>query len=100
MTRIVTTFAAGLLAAGCSELPVDTTPAPPGDVRVVCQADTLGWTIGQTADETLVTRAKAEAKARTARVLHPGQMVTMEYNDQRLNLYVDAANKVTRYACS
>jgi hypothetical protein len=86
---------AGLLAA-CAA--IDTTP--PEDTHVVCQTQTLEWTIGKTADDTLVRRAQLEATAKYVRVLRPGQMVTMEYNDQRLNLYVDAANKVERYSCS
>ena len=85
----------GLLTA-CAAL--DTTP--PGDTHVVCQSQTLEWTIGKTADETLVRRAQLEATARYVRVLKPGQMVTMEYSDERLNLYVDANNKVERYSCS
>ena len=86
---------AGLLAA-CAAIDTD----PPKDTHVVCQSETLAWTIGKTADETLVRRAQLEATARWVRVLKPGQMVTMEYNDQRLNLYVDASNKVERYSCS
>jgi hypothetical protein len=86
---------AGILAA-CAAL--DTTP--PEDTHVVCQTETLAWTIGKTADETLVRRAQLEATGKVARVLRPGQMVTMEYSDQRLNLYVDANNVVERYSCS
>jgi hypothetical protein len=86
---------AGLLAA-CASL--DTTP--PEDTHVVCNARTLEWTVGKEADEALVRRAQLEATAKTVRVLHPGQMVTMEYSDQRLNLHVDEHNRVTSYSCS
>jgi hypothetical protein len=86
---------AGLLTA-CASL--DTTP--PEDTHVVCNARTLDWTIGKEADETLVRRAQLEATAKIVRVLHPGQMVTMEYSDQRLNLHVDGHNVVTSYSCS
>jgi len=87
--------AAGLLGA-CSHIDSE----PPRDTHVICNASNLGWTIGKTADETLVRRAQLEATAKIVRVLKPGQMVTMEYSDQRLNLYVDGNNVVTRYACS
>jgi hypothetical protein len=86
---------AGLLAA-CAAL--DTTP--PKDTHLACQSTTLSWTLGKTADETLVRRAQLEATAKYVRVLRPGQMVTMEYVDDRLNLHVDADGKVTSYTCS
>ena len=86
---------AGLLAA-CAAL--DTTP--PEETHVVCQSNSLAWTVGKTADETLVRRAQLEATAKVVRVLRPGQMVTMEYSDQRLNLHVDGDNHVTSYSCS
>ncbi len=92
---ILALAAAGLLAA-CAA--IDTTP--PEDTHLVCQSNTLGWTIGKTADETLVRRAQLEATAKFVRVLKPGQMVTMEYSDERLNLYVDDTNTVIRYSCS
>ena len=96
MRSPILALAAASLLAACAA--VDTTP--PEDTHLVCQSDTLGWTIGKTADETLVRRAQLEATAKYVRVLKPGQMVTMEYSDERLNLYVDDANKVTRYSCS
>jgi hypothetical protein len=34
-----------------------------------------------------------------ARVLRPGQAVTMEFNAQRLNLDLDSGNSVTRARC-
>jgi hypothetical protein len=102
MKTFTLALAAGMLAGsaltGCSGLPVDTTP--PEDTHVICKADSLGWTIGKEADETLVKRAQLEATARIVRVLRPGQMVTMEYSDQRLNIHVDANNRVTSYSCS
>ena len=67
---------------------------------MICKDSTLSWTIGREADEALVRRAQIEATAKNVRVLRPGQVVTMEYSDQRLNLYVDADNKVLRYSCS
>lgn len=84
----------GLLAA-CGH--VDTTP--PGDAHLVCNAGTLGWTVGRNADDDLVRRAQLESTAKTVRVLKPGQVVTLEYSDQRLNLHVDGSNVVTSYSC-
>ena len=87
----------GLLAA-CAAVPPDSTP-PPDDHAATCDASMLGWTTGQPADATLVERAKAESGARTVRTLRPGQVVTMEYLEGRLNLYLDANDRVERAAC-
>ena len=37
--------------------------------------------------------------APTARMLRPGQLVTMEYNDTRLNLIVDGKDVMTAIRC-
>jgi hypothetical protein len=106
MSRIPLIFGATLLAAGlsaCAATPVADEPPSGIDkgeaVPGLCDSSTLAWTVGKTADESLVRRAQDEAGAKAVRVLKPGQMVTMEYSDTRLNLYVDTANKVIRYSC-
>ena len=96
MNRHLLPLAGVALLAACAALDTD----PPRDTHVICQSNTLAWTIGKEADETLVRRAQLEATAKIVRVLKPGQVVTMEYSDQRLNLHVDANNKVTSYSCS
>ena len=96
MKSSILVLSGAVLLAACSA--IDTTP--PEDTHIVCQTRTLEWMIGKQADETLLNRAKIESTSRIVRVLKPGQMVTMEYNDQRLNIYVDANNVVERYSCS
>jgi uncharacterized protein YuzE len=47
----------------------------------------------------LVNRAKRRAGASVVRVLKPGQIVTMEYLNGRLNVNVDEKNKVKSFTC-
>ena len=91
--------AMALLGACTTMPPTDDTP-PPGKAPGHCNATTLGWTVGKVADQALVEKAHAESGAKIVRVLRPGQMVTMEYSDQRLNIRVDANNVVEGYSCS
>jgi hypothetical protein len=98
MKRFALTFAGLGLLAACAEVPPGSNP-PPDDRAGVCNADTLGWTVGKTADAGLVERARLESGARLVRTLRPGQVVTMEYSEYRLNLYLDAGGKVERYSC-
>lgn len=55
--------------------------------------------VGQPATPANVERARTLAGARTARVLKPGQMVTMEFIEGRLNIDVDDKNVITNVRC-
>ena len=85
-----------LALAGCtSTTPMpDTTPA-----TAQCHADAAQSLLGQPATPDTVERARRRGGAQVARVLKPDQMVTMEFREGRLNVYVDAANVITRIAC-
>ena len=104
MFRILLPLAGTVLLSACAELPPMGDPPntdPPGsEPSGICKADTLGWTVGKLADDALVHRAHGESGAKIVRVLRPGQMVTMEYSEYRLNIYVDATNRVERVSCS
>ena len=112
--RPTLTALAALLLAACAtpatdenagtpaapEAPVTTPASPAPEAPVMtCHADKVQWTLGQTADEALVAKAKAQAGADRMRVIKPGMAVTMDYREDRLNLDVDADNKVTRAYC-
>lgn len=64
-----------------------------------CNADAARSAVGQIASSEIVDQARMAAGAETARTLKPGQVVTMEFNGNRLNLDVDAGNKVTNVRC-
>ena len=88
--------AAILLAlAGCAPAH----PATPGALTGSCKAETLAALIGKPADAALIARAKRLSGAGTARTLRPGQAVTMEYRQDRLNILIDDTGKVTRFTC-
>jgi hypothetical protein len=64
-----------------------------------CDASELGFVAGQPFSEALQARAKEAAGARTVRVIRPGQPVTMDYGLDRLNLELDAQDKVINARC-
>lgn len=83
-----------LIAAGCAPL------APlPGVPTGECSASGLGNLVGRYANTGLVGRAKQRSGASVARVLRPGQIVTMEYRNGRLNVNVDSQNRVKSFTC-
>ncbi|WP_372017037.1 I78 family peptidase inhibitor [Pseudoxanthomonas sp. 10H] len=70
--------------------------APPAPT---CDASQVQGLVGQKADDAVAEQARGDAGARHVRLLKPGQMVTMEFNGERLNLEVDAAGTITSVRC-
>lgn len=95
--------ALGLGLAGCSSLappkkpmPIGTSTAPVGGV---CDAQAAQWAVGKSATGQVIEQARVRAGARMARVLHPGQVVTLEFDAERLNLGVNATGVVISARC-
>lgn len=72
-------------------------PMPP--VAADCHAESAQAVVGRVASTATVDEARRLAGAQIARVLKPGQMVTMEYREGRLNIDVDTNNVITRVRC-
>ena len=72
-------------------------PSMPAATR--CNAAPAQFAVGRNVDAALEGDARTRAGAKTSRVLKPGQVVTMEFNAERLNLSVDDAGRVTRVSC-
>lgn len=88
--------------------PAPATPAPPAGTTpppaeppamATCDADAASGFIGQAATAGVVEQARVAAGAAVARTLSPGEVVTMEFRGDRLNLMVDEANVVTGVRC-
>jgi hypothetical protein len=71
----------------------------PGVPTGNCSAAGLGNLVGRSATPSLVSRSRHRAGASIARVLRPGQIVTMEYRNGRLNVNVDGQNRVKGFTC-
>jgi len=74
------------------------TPEPPS-MHHQCNADAAATYVGRRASADNIEGARKAAGADIARTLSPGQVVTMEYRDGRLNLHIDAARTITRITC-
>ena len=98
---ILTSFAtvAALLASACGSTPATNQAADPTPVSTRCNAAPAQFAVGRNADAALENEARTRAGAKAVRVLRPNQVVTMEFNAERLNLTVDDAGRVTRVNC-
>ncbi|MGS1011180.1 I78 family peptidase inhibitor [Achromobacter anxifer] len=64
-----------------------------------CDAAALQSQIGQKATASVMEELRTRSGSTTARMLRPGQLVTMEYNATRLNLIVDDKDVMTAIRC-
>lgn len=87
------------LLAACTTTAAPPMPDPQPPSQDSCNADAARPLLGQPATPANVERARQLAGARMARVLKPGQMVTMEYIEGRLNIDVDDRNVITHVRC-
>jgi hypothetical protein len=85
-----------LIAVGCASVPEGETP-PEGSGA--CRTEGLLELAGQPATQALGAEALRRSTARALRWIRPGDMVTMDYREDRLNIHLDAAGQVERFAC-
>lgn len=71
-------------------------PTPPA---AVCNAQPAQFAVGQNSTASVMESARVRAGAQMARILRPGQMITKEFDAQRLNLEVDASGRIVAVRC-
>ena len=71
----------------------------PGLGEESCDAEAAQRFVGQKADETTVKAAVAASGAKSARVIKPDTMVTMDFRGDRVNIRVDDAGKIIAVTC-
>lgn len=64
-----------------------------------CDATQVQSLVGQTYTEALGSQAQQDAAAREIRVLRPGEMTTMDFVGERLNVEIDEKNVVSGVRC-
>ncbi len=64
-----------------------------------CDDTQAQWTVGKAVTEAEVEQARLDAGAEAVRTIKPDQMVTMDFNPDRLNLDMDEAGTVTAARC-
>jgi len=79
--------------------PTDPANLPPGASAMRCDASKVQSTIGKTATQDVIDRAVADSTSGAVRVIKPGQAVTMDFSESRLDLEVDAGNVITKASC-
>jgi len=65
----------------------------------VCNAQPAQFVVWQNSTASVVESARQRSGAQTARILRPGQIITKEYDTQRLNLEVDGTGRILAAKC-
>lgn len=99
MQRLIAPPLVLVLAAACAQPPSDAPPPPQIVQPGPCQAAPAQFAVGRAFDAGLGEQARLRAGATRLRVLRPGQMVTMEFDEMRLNLDLDASDRVVQARC-
>jgi hypothetical protein len=87
------------LNAACATSPVEEKVPVHGDTGGSCNERAAQSLIGRSADGALAVEAQRLTGAPRIRWIRPGDMVTMEYSPNRLNIYLDEQHKVKRMSC-
>ena len=90
---------ASLLISACGNTPATGQAPDSASMSTRCNAAPAQFAMGRNVDAALENEARTRAGAKTVRTLRPNQVVTMEFNAERLNLTVDDAGRVTRVSC-
>ena len=101
-TMILSLAACAANAPATTE-PTATEPTPaqaaPPAAAMQCDAAKAQWAVGQTASQDVVDKVVKESGSSTSRVLKPGQPMTMDYREDRVNIHVDDKNVITEVKC-
>ncbi len=111
--RFALAACAVLAVSGCTSSPPTESssstdsPMPPAAAATTtppmrtesCKADGAQQFVGRTATPEIVEQARMASGAKTARVLTPDQMITMEYRGDRLNVRVGTDNVIGSVGC-
>lgn len=89
-----------ILLAGCATNTASSPyPLRSGQENFVCRPTGLDQFVGQPASQDVAFNMLRASGAKTIRWVAPGQMVTMEFREDRLTVRTDASNKIASASC-
>ena len=88
-----------LMTMACAAVPPEEELPERGVSDYRCNAEAIRDLIGRPASEELGAEALRRSGSRRLRWIRPGDMVTMDYSPERLNVRLDAQNRVESFTC-
>lgn len=88
-----------LLALALSACATPEQAPPPAAPEDACGASRVRDLIGQARSDALVAEVARRSGAARVRWIRPGDVVTMDYSAERLNVNLDAQGRIARLTC-
>ncbi|MEP6633119.1 MAG: I78 family peptidase inhibitor [Luteimonas sp.] len=79
--------------------PAESSSTAPPAAAMTCDASKAQAFVGKTATQSVVDKVVADSGSHNARVLKPGDAMTMDYREDRVNIEVDAMNAIKTIRC-
>ena len=87
----------GLACMACTTVEAQNPTLGPGEAT--CVMERLGPLVGRARSEALGAEARRLSGAGRLRWIRPGDAVTMDYRTDRLNVHLDARDRVEHFSC-
>ena len=88
-----------LVGMACAAVPPEEDSTAAGAAGYHCSAELLADLIGRPATQELGAEALRRSHSRSLRWIRPGDVVTMDYSESRLNIHLDGQGRVERFNC-
>ena len=89
-----------ILGAGCTTVAANEPPAGHGETPgYECKNEGLDAFVGREPTSEVGTDILNKSGAKVLRWLKPGQIVTMEFRSDRVNVHLNANNRIERVTC-
>ena len=95
MRRVISAAIVGLALSSTADGKAAPEPGP----RPLCRQGGAAFALGERYSDRLARRARRGADARVVRKIEPGQVYTMEFRADRLNLEVDRRGRIRSVRC-
>ena len=76
-----------------------TAPMAPAGAEKACQGEPVQYVVGSQYTPELGDKVRELSGSTVVRVLHPGEVVTMEFRFDRVSITVDATGVITQVTC-
>jgi hypothetical protein len=88
----------GVSLAACAAKPVRTGGPLPPQLRA-CNPDVVQDEVGKAATAERIEAIRVRSGSKVVRVLRPGQMMTMDFRGDRVDVHVDAQDLIVSVSC-
>ena len=88
----------GISLVACAAKPMRTGGPLPPQVQA-CNADVVQDAVGQGATAERIEAIRVRSGSKVVRVLRPGQMMTMDFRGDRVDIHVDAQDVIVSVSC-